>query len=249
MKQVSIVFGCICMATLFLFACNNDEEDPDYTKGNTSIEVIKDKFYNGVDVSVDGDFLVIKTTNVPDHKSPYFTSGDANYTEYDGNNPDYIRNPNNIEEQDITFRVPLYPSEADNKEATPMGPMGVSINGVVFFNQYAAPGDDLQQEINTFDQYNGHPQQQGSYHYHLEPTYLTQLRGKGAFLGVLADGFPVYGPEENGEKVAESDLDAYHGHSHATPDFPDGIYHYHITDTDPYINGDGFYGTAGTISQ
>jgi hypothetical protein len=65
----------------------------------------------------------------------------------------------------------------------------------------------------------------------------------------LLDGFPVYGPMENGAAVNNADLDVYHGHSHATAEYPDGIYHYHITSTDPYINGDGFYGTAGTVTQ
>ena len=44
-------------------------------------------------------------------------------------------------------------------------------------------------------------------------------------------------------------MDEYHGHSHATSDFPDGIYHYHTTADDPYLNGSGYYGTPGTVSQ
>ena len=35
----------------------------------------------------------------------------------------------------------------------------------------------------------------------------------------------------------------------STADYPAGTYHYHVTNTDPYINGAGFFGTAGTISQ
>jgi hypothetical protein len=46
-----------------------------------------------------------------------------------------------------------------------------------------------------------------------------------------------------------SQLDAYHGHTGPTADYPAGIYHYHITTTDPYINGNGFYGKPGTVSQ
>jgi hypothetical protein len=68
-------------------------------------------------------------------------------------------------------------------------------------------------------------------------------------MGFLLDGFPVYGPEENGERVTNSDLDEYHGHNHKTADYPDGIYHYHITDADPYINGSGYFGTPGTVTQ
>ena len=51
------------------------------------------------------------------------------------------------------------------------------------------------------------------------------------------------------EQLIGSDLDEYHGHSHATSDFPEGIYHYHTTADDPYLNGSGYYGTPGTVSQ
>ncbi|MCB0697211.1 MAG: YHYH protein, partial [Chitinophagaceae bacterium] len=121
--------------------------------------------------------------------------------------------------------------------------------GVPFYNQYAAGGSPLTGEINSFDQYNGHPQQMGDYHYHVEPLYLTAAKGKDALMGFLADGFPVYGPEENGKTLTSSDLDSYHGHSGATADYPDGIYHYHLSADAPYLNGDGYFGTPGTITQ
>jgi hypothetical protein len=28
-----------------------------------------------------------------------------------------------------------------------------------------------------------------------------------------------------------------------TADYPNAIYHYHVTNSDPYINGNGYYGT------
>jgi hypothetical protein len=59
----------------------------------------------------------------------------------------------------------------------------------------------------------------------------------------------VYGPVENGRRVTNAELDAYHGHTGATADYPAGIYHYHVTDADPYINGAGFYGTPGTVGR
>jgi hypothetical protein len=68
-------------------------------------------------------------------------------------------------------------------------------------------------------------------------------------LGFLLDGFPVYGPLENSITITNADLDAYHGHTHATADFPNGIYHYHFTAAAPYLNGSGFKGTAGTVTQ
>ena len=134
--------------------------------------------------------------------------------------------------------------------ATPMGAIGFALNGVPLFNQYAAGGVALGNEKKGFDQYYGHPQQQGAYHYHVEPLYLTTVTAtKSSLLGFLLDGFPVYGPEENGTLVVNDSLDVYHGHTHATVDFPGGIYHYHITSTDPYLNGSGFYGFPGTVTQ
>ena len=121
----------------------------------------------------------------------------------------------------------------------------------LFFNQYAAGGVALGGEINGFDQAWGHPQASGMYHYHVEPYYLTTVKSgvtKWGLMGFLLDGFPVYGPKEE-NNTDPSGLDVYHGHTHATDDFPSGIYHYHISNTAPYINGNGFYGTPGTVTQ
>ena len=210
------------------------------------------KIYNAKDIYVDGSFLVIKVTSLPDHKSPYYkgTQWASNYYEaYNGTNTLWNQNPNTIAEKDVTFRIPLNPTVATTHSATPLGAMGVSINGIPIFNQYAAGGSPLTGEVNSFDQYNGHPQQQGMYHYHAEPYYLTTTKGKTALLGFLLDGFPVYGPTENGKTITNTDLDAYHGHTSVTAEYPNGIYHYHTTIADPYINGNGFYGTPGTVSQ
>ena len=109
----------------------------------------------------------------------------------------------------------------------------------------------LTTEIASFDKYNGHPTGTSQYHYHVEPLYLTTVKStKSGLMGFLLDGFPVYGPqEENGTTVVSSGLDAYHGHTHATIDFPNGIYHYHFTADAPYLNGNGYYGTPGTVTQ
>ena len=95
---------------------------------------------------------------------------------------------------------------------------------MVFYNQYNGQSNPLTVEINSFDQYNGHPQQSGMYHYHVEPTYLTAMHGSDALLGFLLDGFPVYGPVENGKTITNADLDSYHGHTSATKEIrPESI--------------------------
>jgi hypothetical protein len=147
------------------------------------------------------------------------------------------------------FKIPLNPTAAATHTATGLGPIGISVNGLPLYNQYAGPSLPLTNEINSFDQYNGHPQMSGQYHYHIEPLYLTTLKGKSALMGFLLDGFPVYGPMENGVILTTSNLDAYHGHTSVTAEYPNGIYHYHFTADAPYLNGSGYWGTPGIVTQ
>lgn len=242
----------VSVALLGMMGCGSDDAtDGGGTPTETAdLPAVFEKFTDNVNAYVDGEFVIIETDDLPNHPSPYYTTTNALYQAYNGSNPNFMLNPNRIAEQSITFRIPLNPTEATTKESTPLGAIGVSINGVVFFNQYAGPNNQpLTNEIDSFDQYLGHPQNQGTYHYHQEPTYLTTNNGSDVLLGWLLDGFPVYGPMEDGARVTNADLDDYHGHNHATTDYPAGIYHYHITDADPYINGSGFFGVVGTVSN
>lgn len=248
-----IYLGLIGFSTLMIGCDKSGDTETDLTDNNTTeLPDLFDQFDSGLNIYVEGNFVIIQSNNVPDHSSPYFDSGDSRYESYNGSNTAFNLNPNRIGEQNFVYKIPINPSEATNKSTTPLGPMGVAINGVAIYNQYAGPNNQaLTNEINSFDQYNGHPDGGSRYHYHVEPTFLTQAgyQGRDGLLGVLLDGFPVYGPIEAGSTVTNSDLDAYHGHFGTTADFPAGIYHYHITDADPYINGSGFFGTAGTITN
>ncbi len=219
------------------------------TSASTDIPAVYRKYSAVVKVSVDGDYVVLVATGVPDHKSPYFASTSANYEAYNGTNPNFGKAPGVIDPQSYTIRIPAHPSRAATSAPTPLGPIGLALNGVPFFNQYNGQNRPLTVEIDSFDQYNGHPTPTNAYHYHAEPTWLTNSIGSDKLLGFLLDGFPVYGPVANGVRVTNAALDQLHGHVGKTAEYPDGIYHYHITDADPYINGAGFYGTAGTVGR
>ena len=211
-------------------------------------KVFANSVTNGVTVKVDGSTIVISSTGLPDHKSPYFGVGNAQYESYNGTNARFVINPNSIRSQQLVFRIPMTQSPLATPSPTPLGPIGIAVNGVPIFNQYAANNQPLTNEADSFDQYGGHPQQSGMYHYHVEPSWLTRT-SREAMVGVLLDGYPVYGPMENGQLVSSASLDAAHGHTGATKEFPLGIYHYHTTADAPYINGSGFHGSPGTVSQ
>ena len=207
------------------------------------------KFSGDVQVALDGAFVVLTATGVPNHKSPYFSTSDARYEAYNGTNTRFGKAPGTIDAARYVMCIPLHPTKAAISAPTPLGPIGLALNGVPFFNQYNGQNRPLTVEVDSFDQYNGHPTPTNAYHYHVEPLYLTRSVGSDQLLGFLLDGFPVYGPVENGKRVTNADLDQLHGHLGKTADYPDGVYHYHITDADPYINGAGFYGSAGTLNR
>lgn len=249
MKRIffPLFVGTAVIASLSL-ACKKDS-DSDDSGTNAVLPDVFSKFSSTVQISTSGNYVVLKATGIPDHKSPYYNTTDSRYEAYNGSNPSFSLNPNRIMQQAYTFKIPVNPVAASTHAATPLGPIGISVNGVPLFNQYAGPNQPLTNEINSFDQYGGHPQQTGQYHYHVEPLYITAQKGKNALIGFLLDGFPVYGPLENGTTITSANLDAYHGHTSATADYPNGIYHYHITADAPYINGSGFWGTAGTVTE
>jgi len=244
---------CIAIAhTLSNVSCKKNKND---NESQLEVPAVYAKIYGASNITNAGGFITITTNGTPDHKSVYYPTSHAQYEAFSGTTfggYTFAKNPNTIAAQSLTFKIPTNPTVASVHAATPLGPIGVSLNGVPFYNQYAGPNNQaLTNEIASFDKYYGHPQQTGQYHYHVEPVYLTTVKTtKSGLLGFLLDGFPVYGPqEENGTLVTSSMLDVYHGHTHATIDFPNGIYHYHFTSDAPYLNGNGFYGTPGTVTQ
>jgi hypothetical protein len=249
-KSISVVV----LAMLF-FACSTDDSTVTPAASSVEVPAVFKKIYGASSVTSDGTTISIKVNGLPDHKSPYYATTNSLYQSYSGvtfGGLVFVKNPNSIIEQSGIFKIPINPKMATNHAATPLGPIGIALNGVPFFNQYAGPNNqELKGEMAGFDQFYGHPQNSGVYHYHVEPLHLTTLKStKSGLMGFLLDGFPVYGPqEETGSAVTNANLDVYHGHSHATVDYPNGIYHYHFTSEAPYLNGNGFYGTPGTVTQ
>ncbi|MEI8060267.1 MAG: YHYH protein, partial [Ferruginibacter sp.] len=191
-----IILGFV-LSTIVLVNANCKKSASD--SGNTAIgtaivpEVYK-KIYGATSITSDGTFITIKSTGEPDHKSVYYPTGNALYEVFSGitfGGNTFAKNPNSISALLYIFKIPANPQVAANHAATPLGAIGVSLNGVPFYNQYAGPNQPLSGEVVSFDKYWGHPQSGGRYHYHVEPLYLTTVKtNKSALLGFLLDGFP-----------------------------------------------------------
>src|SRR5687768_3217905 len=97
------------------------------------VPAVYKKIYNAKEIYIQSGFVVIKTTSLPDHKSPYYKNtkwAATQYEAYNGTNPAFNQNPNTIAEANVTYKIPLNPVMATSHTSTPMGPMGVAVNGV-----------------------------------------------------------------------------------------------------------------------
>src|SRR6185437_7410159 len=99
--------------------------------------------------------LVVHTHGLPNHPTATFSD---RWRALDGN-------PNYIQERDAVWRIPLEPREnprhvamrnsSNEDHALPMGPIGIAVNDVVFFN----PFDHIlnQYAVRRLDRCCGHP--------------------------------------------------------------------------------------------
>lgn len=199
-----------------------------------------------VTLTVSGSNVIIASDGQPDYKSAYFETTNACYEEFSatGRNP----NPNTLGEQNFQVTVPESPATTGGS-AMSLGVVGIAANGVAIFSNAAAPGDDIYAEVATFDKCEGHPAGT-TYHYHIEPASLSN--SDSAFVGVMRDGFPVYGRFDEGS--ASPTLDSEGGHTGTTPDSSTPVYHYHVnlqtsgSDSAYFITSGTYKGTAGSCS-
>jgi hypothetical protein len=175
-----------------------------------------------VALSVSGQSVRAVSDGQPDHRSNYFQTTDACYEAYTGG----TQNPNLIAIKSYTVDFPMTPdTNARSMQGTAV--VGLAINGVPVFGNFAAPGDDIFAEALTFDRCSGHPQMNGSYHHHSEPTSITYDDSN--FVGVMRDGYPIYGRKDADGSYPT--LDTYGGHTATTADSPStAVYHYHVNE-------------------
>lgn len=178
----------------------------------------------------DQNFLIIDSQGYPNHPTAIFPNAG---------------NPNSIRVQNFQFRLPLKPQRNDQITTLPMGPIGMALNGVVFFNPFEQGGMNAVAGYSEvwLDSCCGHPQQTGVYHYHKYPVcvkspFRDDGRQHSPIIGFAFDGFPIYGPWESSgvqakELQGEQALDVCNGHSDS-----ERGYHYHVTPGRfPYVLG------------
>jgi len=210
---------------------------------------------NHITVYLDGEEVVVESNGLPNHPSPYWSNTtercttdprgqslctNSNTTE---NHPLFVEPvvtsyeamaPGNIDDFNgsYTLRVPASPSRASSSTSTGLGPIGIAVSGAMIYKDEEGPNVPLDNAIVSLDYTGAHTGPQ-SYHYHLEPKAWSNDDDK--LIGLMADGFFLYGRKCYSTGTYPTDLDESGGHTSTTQHNADGEYHYHIQN-ETYLN-------------
>ena len=149
------------------------------------------------------------------------------------------RNPNAIRSQGVSIELPAAPQLAAQPSCVPMGPVAITLNGVLLFNALDDAGRDAAAH-EVQDRCNGHPERQGRYHYHGPSPCIPGIDQPNAVIGFAFDGFPITGlVGADGREYGNGDLDECHGRMDElrVDGKPVRTYHYAMTREYPYAVG------------
>ena len=227
-----------------------------YDSVDTADAVAAANWADNVTITInDDDTFNFKSNGIPSHgfATQYLIPSDPTDQPFSGKPADFFKVVNSADyftETDVDATIPTLPVYSDTTTDTTLGQVGVALSGAQIFNDYedfertvTAQDDQVVHDHVAFlDNCNGHTLVDGSnYHYHGIPVCIAEATARAGehslMIGVLSDGFPVYSNNDvGGIVVTNDDLDACGGHFGETPEFTDGIYHYHLTaDEAPYM--------------
>ena len=214
----------------------SDDTDTDDTGASTSsgtpVSAFDDFNSDAVTVSFDGDEITIESNALPNHTSPYWSNDNTLYIDPVIANADQM-SPGTIGSRSYTLTVSADPQKASSTSATGLGAIGIGISGAPIFNDEEGPNISLSENVASgFDYAGGHMGPTG-YHYHLECADVaentTLSHDDEQLVGILQDGFLIYGRKCNSTDDHPTDLDESGGHTSTTQHSDGGeFYHYHI---------------------
>lgn len=214
-----------------------DSSDPDDTgatasAGSTPVSAFDDFNSDAVTVSFDGEEITIESSGLPNHTSPYWENTSSLFIEPVIANANQM-SPGTIREGSYTLTIPASPEIAGSPSATGLGAIGIATTGAPIFNDEEGPNIALSENVASgFDYAGGHMGPTG-YHYHLESSDVAEntvlSQDDDRLVGILNDGFLIYGRRCNATGDYPTDLDDSGGHTSSTQ-HSDGaeFYHYHV---------------------
>lgn len=232
----------LCMV---MISCSSSDDGTDVTDddtGSTSTASTPTAAFeefnsNAVTVAFDEDEISIMSTALPNHTSPYWNTNEDLYIDPIVAVEENI-SPGLIQEGSYTLTVPAAPELASSSTSTGLGAIGISVTGVPIYNQSEGPTDVTEGTASGFDWAGGHNGPTG-YHYHVEARDVGETSpltiDDDRLLGIMSDGFLIYGRKCNSTGDYPTDGDASNGHVSVTQHGGEAFYHYHIVN-EIYLN-------------
>lgn len=228
---------------------NSDPDDTDDGSNNPQLHNAFAEFdVDNTDIMLSGNNVIIESNGLPNHTSPYWSNTtERTATDPMGNilvtpaaaenHPLFVEPtittyemmaPGNIDDFNGSYSltVSANPQLASSSTATGLGPIGIAVSGSMIYNDEEGPNIPLNSAVGSLDYTAAHTGPQ-SYHYHLETKAWSEDDEE--LIGIIADGFFIYGRKCNSTNDYPTDLDASGGHT-STTQHSDGDeeYHYHI---------------------
>ena len=225
-NQLIKIFSLFIILFTFIIACSSSSAEDEVEETTGTLHNAFTAFDSDETVIyLQGSNVVIEATGNPNHTTPYWGVGHAKYvaptatTEAD-------MTPSRIPGYDgsASLTVPQNPSLASSTSSTSLGAIGIAVSGAAIFNDQEGNGA-LDQAAVTLDYTGAHigPQE---YHYHLEPRAWSD--DDDDLIGIISDGFFIYGRKCNATGTYPTDLDSSGGHTSTTEHTTKAEYHYHI---------------------
>lgn len=150
----------------------------------------------------------------------------------------------------LTFLIPTTPvnlttpNTISSVELVGVSADGIPMNGDPPSAVGGGPGGGTNALLPSLDPCGGHQDPAGYYHWHFAPEAVNDVlvassisdisctnieQSTTALVGYAKDGYPIYSSEDS--SGLPNDLDDCWGHTAATSDYPEGVYHYHASAT------------------
>ena len=251
MKNFQLSIPALVLIGIVWVSCGNDSNEPDPTGTLTELPAAFAAFdSNNTTIMLDGDEISIESNGLPNHTSPYWSSDHALFSEPTTTSYNQMA-PGNIDDFNGSYalQVPAVPTKASSSSSTGLGPIGIAVSGAMIYNDQEGPNVPLDNAAPSLD-YNGAHTGPQSYHYHLEPVAWSQDDDN--LIGIMADGFFLYGRKCTSTGGYPTSLDASGGHTSTTKYNSQEEYHYHI-ENELYLNQyyilfpGNYQGTANAI--
>ena len=232
MKNVFKLLSLFLILIIFGVACSSDDNSSTTDNGeNGETAELHAAFaefdVDYTDIFVDGSNFVIETNGIPNHLTPYYSSAHPLYTAPTVTSEAQMT-PTRIDTSGRDFEASLTvssnPELASSTTATQLGEIGIAVSGAFIYNDQEGNGP-LDAAAGSLD-YTGAHIGPSSYHYHLEP--LAFSNDDENLIGIISDGFFIYGRQCNSTNSYPTNLDASGGHTSTTQHTDEAEYHYHI---------------------